>query len=1080
MSFPPLSRLVKHLMRVFFATVVPALLVPFLPPLSAQDAFRPEIAAASPDAERALQSFRIPDGLTGSLVAAEPLLANPVAFTVTAAGDVYVCETFRQERGVEDNRGHSNWLENDLRLQSVEERRAMFRNVLGDAVEQYGIADDRIRLLRDTDGDGVCDTATVFADGFDDVVAGTGAGVLEHRGAVFYTCIPKLWKLIDTDGDGTADVRDPLHHGYGVRVAFRGHDLHGLVMGPDGRVYFSLGDRGYNVITKEQTRLKRVDTGAVFRCDPDGSHLEVFAYGLRNPQELAFDDDGYLFTGDNNSDGGDRARLVYVVQDGDTGWRMYYQYLNDRGPWNRERMWYPYRADELTAAVQPACIVPPVANLGDGPSGLVCYPGTGLSERYDGHFFLADFRGSSGNSGIRSFSVAPRGAGWELTDSHEFLWSILATDVDFAPDGSLLVSDWVDGWVGEGKGRIYRFASDQVEHRTAGRQVAELLAAGIAAAGDDELVALLGHRDRRVRQEAQFELVHRGSGSRFPTVIAAADDPVRVRQAVFGCWQTGLQSFAQAESAIRALEPILREDSPHAIAMQTLAVRVLSDLVERHGVTAFSSERRAALAATFTRISRTSDLRLAGFAAAALGTVGSADDSRAILDVVAADATADPVVRHQATMGLTRLAERTPGLLRSLALSVEQAVQMPVLLAMRRQHDPAITEWLNAAEGRLVDEAARAIHDEPIPGTLPALADLAGRPGLSDMALTRALNACFRLGTADRAKQVAAVGATPTVSDSTRLLAARMLRAWNAPPNLDLITGRWWPLPAREVPDLRDAVAPHLPAMLAAGDAVRDEAIAAASGLGITDVQPLLRDILADPSAGDGTRAAAFRALGQLTDDTQSLIASGRDSDVESVRVAALELLTLREPAAAVPALGQLLQDGTVAAQQRAVTLLADIATLEAQTLLAEAFRRLNAGTADAGIALELLQAAEQVAHEPLTAAADQFRQRQQQAGTPTALFSECLQGGDAERGAEVFFGRSAASCRRCHKVRGNGSDVGPDLSGVARDKDRRELLESIVDPNAKIAKGFETLIVVTVQGKILSGIVKSEVSGGA
>jgi len=106
--------------------------------------------------------------------------------------------------------------------------------------------------------------------------------------------------------------------------------MHGLVLGPDGRIYFSIGDRGYNVLTSEGRQLVRPDTGAVFRCERDGSQLEVFAYGLRNPQELAFDDFGNLFTGDNNSDSGDKARWVNVVEGGDTGWQMYYQYLPDQ------------------------------------------------------------------------------------------------------------------------------------------------------------------------------------------------------------------------------------------------------------------------------------------------------------------------------------------------------------------------------------------------------------------------------------------------------------------------------------------------------------------------------------------------------------------------------------------------------------------------------------------------------------------------------------------------------------------------------------------------------------------------------
>ena len=119
--------------------------------------------------------------------------------------------------------------------------------------------------------------------------------------------------------------------------------------------------------TREGRTLAVPDTGSVLRCNPDGTELEVFASGLRNPQELAFDEYGNLFTGDNNSDSGDKARWVYLVEGGDSGWRIGYQFIESpisRGPWNEEKLWYP------AFAGQAAYIVPPIANIADGPSGL--------------------------------------------------------------------------------------------------------------------------------------------------------------------------------------------------------------------------------------------------------------------------------------------------------------------------------------------------------------------------------------------------------------------------------------------------------------------------------------------------------------------------------------------------------------------------------------------------------------------------------------------------------------------------------------------------------------------------------------
>ena len=81
---------------------------------------------------------------------------------------------------------------------------------------------------------------------------------------------------------------------------------------------------------------------------------------------------------------------------------------------------------------------------------------------------------------------------------------------------------------------------------------------------------------------------------------------------------------------------------------------------------------------------------------------------------------------------------------------------------------------------------------------------------------------------------------------------------------------------------------------------------------------------------------------------------------------------------------------------------------------------------------------------------------------------------GDAGRGRSLFADR--AQCSKCHKVRGNGEEIGPDLSEVAKiHKTREALLTSIIDPSASIAQGFEGVNVLTTNGKVVSGLILSE-----
>ena len=146
--------------------------------------YDPPIAPASDDAKKAIRSFRVPKGLNVELFAAEPLLANPVAFCIDEKGVFYVAETFRHSAGVPDTRGHMNWLDDDLASRTVADRVAMYKKYLGKGFAAYEVEHERVRRIVDRNGDGPADTATVFADQFNDPGAGIGAGLVAQRGCL--------------------------------------------------------------------------------------------------------------------------------------------------------------------------------------------------------------------------------------------------------------------------------------------------------------------------------------------------------------------------------------------------------------------------------------------------------------------------------------------------------------------------------------------------------------------------------------------------------------------------------------------------------------------------------------------------------------------------------------------------------------------------------------------------------------------------------------------------------------------------------------------------------------------------------
>ena len=1014
---------------------------------------QPVVEAASSEAEQAIRRFRVPVGYKVEVFAAEPMLANPVAFTIDDLGRIYTSETYRYRTSVLDIRHYMAWLEDDLASRNNEDRLSMLKKFLGPKVTDLGVETEVIRLIEDTNRDGKADKSTIFADGFNHILDGIASGVLARKGEVFFTNIPKVWRLKDTDGDGKSDVREVMSDGYGVHYNYTGHDLHGLIVGPDGRLYFSIGDRGAHIRTREGRTLDVPDEGSVFRCNLDGSDLEVFARGLRNPQELAFDQHGNLFTGDNDSDQGDRERWVYLVEGSDSGWRIGYQHnpLGNAGPWNFEKLWWPLHDG------QPAYITPPIVNIDNGPSGLVYNYGTGLPKELENHFFLCHFKGASSNSRITSYLLKPKGAGFEMDRSTEFLGDILPTDVDIGPDGALYFSDWHQGWPKSSKGRLYRVTHSVAQKDPVVLETRRLLGEGMDRRAPAELMLLLGHRDMRVRREAQFSLAEKGSEG-LKSLLAAAKLEGSLLPRLHGIWGIG-QVGRRDGAAMNPLIPLLKDPDAEVRAQ---VAKVLGE--------AKSKEAMRPL----LKLLEDRNTRVRFFTAMALGHIGDRNATQPLLRMIRENADQDVFLRHAGVAALTWLND-VPALL-AASKDPSSSVRLASLLAMRRLQRPEIAAFLKDPEPSIVVEAARAINDAPVNEALPALAALSENRVDSLSLGYRVVNANYRLGSAEAASRLATYATRADVPTETRVEALRELGSWQKPLARDRVVGVYRPLPQREAAPAAQALSKVLPRLLKQNsEPVLVAAAQAIAELKIESASSLLANLLTTRTAPPKARMEALHSLATLMPSNFSeLLSKAFEDDEEVVRREATRLQARTKTGNAFANLKSVLAKGSVAEKQDALLAMSDLPEPGVDEVLMTYLDTLVAGTLPDGLRWDVLETASRRASPSIKAKLTSYKESLPKDYAEAGL-RDLLQGGDVDAGKRIFLERQDVACVRCHQVNGEGGEAGPVLTGIGTRQKRDGILESILFPNRQIAPGYENVMITLHDGRDYAGVVKSE-----
>jgi quinoprotein glucose dehydrogenase len=1029
--------------------------------LAGEDDYNPEIFAASSDAEQAIKNFQLPAGLKAELFAAEPQLANPVAISIDQKGRVYVAETFRA--GVGDIDGPTGaTLDNDLPHRTIDERIAWLKQKWGADAAKFEKDHERIRLLEDTNGGGKADRDTVFMIS-PGILDGIGAGVLADKGDVYWTCSPNLWKLRDSKGTGKADVRQSLHYGYGVHGGIRGHDLHALRIGPDGKLYMTMGDRGFHIVQNGRV-ISSPDTGGVLRCNLDGSDLEIFALGLRNSEDLIFDEYGNLFTCDNDSGVGDKCKIIYLVEGSDNGWRNAYQFIHlptPRGMWNLEKLW------QKPFAGQAAYVIPGITHLTNGPAGITYYPGTGLPEHFNKRFFLADFRYSASGSGLHTFRLNHKGAGFEFVDHEKSIWNILLTDADFGPDSQLYCADWISGGAMPKKGRIYRIFDPELQKSDLVRETKKLLNEGMEQRPPEELIRLLAHANTYVRREAQFQLASLGKKVIEPLVKRAQDKSHQLAR-IHAIWALGQIGRTDA-TALEPLIPLLA-DTDAELRAQT--AKVLGD-----------GRCKAAFNALVPLLKDEAP-RPKFFTAIALGKLDNPAALEPLLAMLRENADADPYLRHAAVMGLA--GTQKPADLLKHATDASVSVRLGLVVALRRLASPEVATFLKDADPLVVIEAARAIHDVPIPDALPQLAKLldsvptaaADHPHGKDEAeralLLREMNANFRLGGADNAKSLAAAAARADFNNELRTEALEALTDWAEPRGRDRVLNMWRPLAPRDPAPVIAVAKPFILELLNGPPSdLQTTASQFAEKYKLTEAAEALQKLTLDEKQSANARVAAFNGLAaqnypKILDVVRAII-GGKES---KLRQAALQYLAAANAADAVPILGQTLDSSPAAEQQTAIALLAKMKRAEADALLVKWLDKFD--SAPPAIQLDLLEAAQSSPNNDLKSRAAQITAKYP-AGDELAPFKVCLTGGNYDAGRKLFFENEKVQCSRCHKINNKGGEVGPDLSKVATNHDRNYLLESLIMPSAQIAPGFEVNVAILKDGRIVIGNVRTD-----
>ncbi len=426
--------------------------------------------------ETANQMF-VPKGFSVDVIAAEPELHQPMAFTFDAKGRLWVVEGY-----------------------SYPQKRPQGEGL------------DRILIFSDEDGDGTFETRKIFTQGLN-LVSGMEVG----HGGVWVGAAPDLLFIPDRDGDDVPDS-EPIVLLDGFGLADTHETLNSFMWGPDGWLYGNQGVFNSSMIGKpgvEPSQRQAMRAG-VWRYHPKKHQFEVFAHGGSNQWGLDYDQHGQIFMTHCRSYWG-RGSTTHVIQGGNY--------------WNQVNSGYLPFVSSTSIDVQPAMKNFMLASAryghGEGGAGKVgsrqvygghshvgtmIYLGDNWPDQYRNHLFSHNLHGHQMNQQVNlredgGYNTVHAGQDVLFCADQQYI----GVDLKVGPDGAVYLSDWYDprhchnpDWEqwDRGNGRMYRMKFDATF---------QPVSIDYIAASDLQLVGAQNHANDWHARAARLEMSHRSS-----------------------------------------------------------------------------------------------------------------------------------------------------------------------------------------------------------------------------------------------------------------------------------------------------------------------------------------------------------------------------------------------------------------------------------------------------------------------------------------------------------------------------------------------------------------------------------------